>query len=130
MAVFGPVARRVIASALVYRDDVEQVAIRSNDLKFTPDGALKGMIIKSKTDQHGKGRLVSGSERSMKMVRKWLRLKPGEIQPVFCAINHGKCEDRAICDRNVNDIIKRGAVTVKRCERPSDLWRFRVTHYA
>ncbi|MDC1467872.1 tyrosine-type recombinase/integrase [Planktomarina temperata] len=99
----------------------ELVAIRSEDLKFTPDGALKGMIKKSKTDQYGKGRLVFGSERSAKLVRKWLRLKPKEIQPVFCAINHGKCEDRAICDRNVNDIIKRSVVKVKRCERPSDL---------
>ncbi len=99
----------------------ELVAIRSDDLKFTPDGALKGMIRKSKTDQYGRGRLVFGSERSAKLVRKWLRLKPQDIQPVFCAINHGKCEDRAICDRNVNDIIKRGVIKVKRCERPSDL---------
>jgi hypothetical protein len=75
-------------------------------LTFTPDGALKGMIRKSKSDQYGKGRLVFGSEKSTKLVRKWLRLKPAEIQPVFCAINHGKCEDRAISDRNVNDIIK------------------------
>ena len=84
------------------------------------EGALKGMIRKSKTDQYGKGRLVFGSERSAKLVRKWLRLKPQEIEPVFCAINHGQCKDRAICDRNVNDIIKRGIVKVKRCERPSD----------
>ena len=99
----------------------ELVAIRTDDLKFTPDGALKGMIRKSKTDQYGKGRLVFGSERSAKFVRKWLRLKPNEIQPIFCAINHGKCEDRAISDRNVNDIIKRSVVKVKRCKRPSDL---------
>ena len=99
----------------------ELVAIRTVDLKFTPDGALKGMIRKSKTDQYGKGRLVFGSERSAKLVKKWLLLKPKEIQPVFCAINHGKCEDRAICDRNVNDIIKRSVIKVKRCERPSDL---------
>ena len=99
----------------------ELVAIRTVDLKFTSDGALRGMIRKSKTDQYGKGRLVFGSERSAKLVRKWLRLKPAEIQPVFCAINHGKCEDRAICDRNVNDIIKRSLVKVKRCKRPSDL---------
>ena len=99
----------------------ELVAIRHDDLKFTLDGALKGMIRKSKTDQYGKGRLVFGSKRSAKLVRKWLRLKPKEIKPVFCAINHGRCEDRAICDRNVNDIIKRSVVKVKRCERPSDL---------
>ena len=54
----------------------EFVGIRCNDLKFTPDGALKGMIRKSKTDQYGRGRLVFGSERSAKLVRKWLRLKP------------------------------------------------------
>jgi len=99
----------------------ELVAIRSDDLKFTPDGALGGMIRKSKTDQYGKGRLVFGSERGGKLVRKWLRLKPKEIQPAFCAINHGRCQDRAIFDRNANDIIKRGVVKVKRCERQSDL---------
>ena len=99
----------------------ELVAIESNDLKFTPDGALQGIIRKSKTDQYGKGRLVFGSERSAKLVGKWLRLKPREIQPVFCSINHGRCENRAICDRNVNDIIKRSVVKVKRCDRPSDL---------
>ena len=99
----------------------ELVAIQTDDLKFTTDGALKGMIRKSKTDQYGKGRLVFGSERSTKLVKKWLRLKPKEIRPVFCAINHGQCEDRAICDRNVNDIVKRSVVKVKRCERPSDL---------
>ena len=66
----------------------ELVAIRSDDLEFTPDGALKGMIRKSKTDRYGKRRLVSGSERSANLVRKCLRLKPKEIQQVFCAINH------------------------------------------
>ena len=45
----------------------ELVAIQTDDLKFTSDGALKGMIRKSKTDQYGKGRLVFGSERSAKI---------------------------------------------------------------
>ena len=99
----------------------ELVALRTSDLEFTKDGALKGMIRKSKTDQYGRGRLVFGSERSAKLLRAWFRKKPKEIEAVFCAINHGTCLDRSICDRNVNEIIKKSVVKVKRCERPSDL---------
>ena len=99
----------------------ELVALRTTDLEFTKDGALKGMIRKSKTDQYGRGRLVFGSERSAKLLRAWFRQKPKEIEAVFCAINHGKCLDRPICDRNVNEIIKKSVVKVKRCKRPSDL---------
>ena len=99
----------------------ELVALRTTDLEFTKDGALKGMIRKSKTDQYGLGRLVFGSERSARILRAWFRKKPKEIGAVFCAINHGQCIDRPICDRNVNEIIKKSVVKVKRCERPSDL---------
>ena len=99
----------------------ELVALRATDIKFTTDGTLRGVIRISKTDQFGDGRLVFGSERSAKLVRRWLRQKPKEIQAIFCAINHGRCVDRPICDRNVNDIIKRAVIKVKRCERPSDL---------
>lgn len=99
----------------------ELVAIRNEDLTFTSDGALKGIIRRSKTDQYGRGRLVFGSERSSKLLKKWLRQKPKEIQAVFCAVNHGRCLDRAICDRQVNEVIKQALVRVKRYPRPSDL---------
>ena len=99
----------------------ELVALRTTDLEFTKDGALKGMIRKSKTDQCGRGRLIFGSERSAKLLRAWFRKKPKEIESVFCAINHGRCLNRSICDRNVNEIIKKSVVKVKRCDRPSDL---------
>ena len=99
----------------------ELVALQYTDIQFTNDGALRGTLRKSKTDQYGRGRLVFGSERSAKLVRKWLKQKPKEIQPIFGAISHGYCIDRPICDRNVNDIIKRGILKVKGCERPSDL---------
>ena len=99
----------------------ELVALRTIDLEFTKDGAMKGMVRKSKTDQYGRGRLVFGSERSAKLLRVWFRKKPKEIEAVFCAINHGQCLDRPICDRNVNEIIKKSVVKVKRFERPSDL---------
>ena len=62
-----------------------------------------------------------GSERSAKLLKKWLRQKPKEIEAVFCAVKHGRCLDRAICDRQVNEIIKRGLVRVKRHPRPRAL---------
>lgn len=39
---------------------------------------------------------------------------------MFCAVNHGRCLDRAICDQQVNEIIKQALVRVKRYQRPSD----------
>ena len=99
----------------------ELVAIQNKDLKFTADGALTGLIRKSKTDQYGRGRLVFGSDRSTRLVKRWLLLKPKEIAPLFCAINHGRFLDSPICVRNVNDIILRCVIKVKGCDRPSDL---------
>jgi len=95
--------------------------LRTADLEFTKDGALKGTIRKSKTNQYGRGRLIFGSERSDKLLRVWFLQKPKDIDLIFCAINHGQCLGRPICDRNVNEIIKKSVVKVKRCERPSNL---------
>ena len=53
----------------------ELVGLRTTDLEFTRDCALKGMIRKSKTDQYGRGRLVFGSERSAKLLRAWFQKK-------------------------------------------------------
>ena len=39
---------------------------------------------------------------------------------VFCAISHGTCLDRAICDRSVNEIIKKAVARVKIPGRPDD----------
>ena len=61
----------------------ELVVICNADLSFTADGALKGIIRRSKADQYGRGRIVFGSERSAKLLKKWLKLKPKEIQSVF-----------------------------------------------
>ena len=40
---------------------------------------------------------------------------------MFCSVNHGCCLDRAIGDRQVNEIIQQRLVRVKRYLRPSDL---------
>ncbi len=39
---------------------------------------------------------------------------------VFCAISRGACLDRAICDRSVNEIIKKAVARVKIPGRPDD----------
>ena len=98
----------------------ELVALQCSDLTLTKDGSLTGMLRKGKADHLGRGRLVFGSERSAKLLKRWLRVKPREIEPVFCAINHGTCKDRPICARHVNEIIKKTVVKVKGCERLKD----------
>jgi integrase/recombinase XerD len=105
----------------------EFVAIRHEDLMFTPDGGLKGIIRRIKTDQYGRDHLVFRSKRSAKLLKEWLKQKPLEIPPVFCAVNHGRCLDRAISARQVNEIIKQALVRVKRHPRPSD---FEVSGYS
>lgn len=60
-------------------------------------------------------------ERSAKLVNRWLRLKPKKIKPDFCAINHNRYENRANCDRNINDIIKPSVIKVEQCKRPRSL---------
>ena len=78
------------------------------------------MIRKSRTGQYEKGRLVFDSERSAKLVKKWLRLKHNKIQTIFCTLHHGKFKDRAICNWNVNDIIKHSIVKMKRYDQSND----------
>jgi integrase/recombinase XerD len=76
------------------------VTLLNHDLKFTSYNAVKGMIRKRKTDKYKEDWLVFRSERSSKLVKKWPRLKPKELQPVCCAINHGQLKDHAISDSN------------------------------
>ena len=85
----------------------ELIALKTNDIEFLPDGSMRAVIRRSKSDQFGRGRLVYGSARSAKLYRAWLKLKPRQIDWVFCAINHGQCRDRPLRGRSVNDVIKR-----------------------
>ena len=64
--------------------------------------------------------LFSGRKGAQSFLKEWLKQKPLEIPPVFCAVNHGRFLDRVICDWQVNEIIKQALVRVKRYQRPSD----------
>ena len=70
-----------------------------------------------------------GSERSAKLVRKWLRLKPKEIQPVFCTINHGRCEDRVISIETLTTLSSVGSLRLS-VARGQIIGRFLATRYA
>lgn len=97
----------------------EITALNTDDIQFLPDGSLRGIIRKSKTDPYGRGRLVFGSKRSAKLLKPWLKLKPKEITPLFCPIEHGRLKYRALSDRSVNEIIKKAVVKVSK-HRPDD----------
>ena len=97
----------------------ELAGITVQDITFPGDGSLRGVIRRSKADQYGHGRLCFGSQRSAKLLRQWLRAKPKDVHWVFCALSHGRCIDRPICDRSVNKIIKQSIVRL-RGERPRE----------
>lgn len=97
----------------------ELAALRASDVTQCPDGTLRGLIRRSKTDQYGQGRLVFGSARSTKLLKSWLRHRPSHIEPLFCALSSGTCLERALCDRSINEIIKRGLLKVKGVARPN-----------
>ena len=91
----------------------ELTALRQEDVKFDARGGLRGVIRRSKTDPYGRGRLVFGSERSEKLLRKWLRKKPEDMPWLFCAVNHGRCLSHALCGRSVSNIVKRAVIRTR-----------------
>ena len=82
------------------------VTLQMSDSEFRNDRVSKGMVRKRKPT-------------SLDVVSS----KPKEMVSVFCAINHGLCIKRLICDRNVNKIIKK---SIRRLSCVSDqvTWRF------
>lgn len=97
----------------------ELIALRAGDISFQYDGTLRAVIRRGKADPFGRGRLAFGSERSAKLLRRWLRRKPKDIEWLFCATSHETCLDQPLCTRSVNDIIKRAVCRV-RGMRPRD----------
>ena len=58
----------------------ELVALRTTDLEFTKDGALKGVIRKRKTDQYGRGRLIFWLRTKRKIVKGVVSKKPRTLK--------------------------------------------------
>ena len=97
----------------------ELTALRVGDIEKQTDGTLRGIIRRSKTDQFGRGRLVFGSRRSATLLGNWMKIKPDDIEWLFCPISSGRCINRPLCGRSVSDIIKKSIVSLKG-ERPRD----------
>ena len=95
----------------------EITALRRSDIAFQKDGTLRAIIRKSKTDPYGRGRLVYGSIRSAKLLRKWMAILPKDQETLFCLLKHGKIEGSPLSGRSVSDIVK-SAVIKTRGERP------------
>ena len=91
----------------------ELTALRVRDIEFLPKSGVRGVIRRSKTDPYGRGRHAYGSERSAKLLRRWLLLKPEDIPWLFCPVNHGHCISKPLCDRSANEIIKLSIARVK-----------------
>jgi len=95
----------------------ELVALRVGDVSFQYDGTLRGVIRRGKAAPFGRGPF--DSERSEKLLRRWLRRKPKDIDWLFCATLRDTCLDQPIGDRRANQIIKLAVCSV-RGHRPRD----------
>lgn len=97
----------------------ELTALSPSDIEFQRDGTLRATIRRSKSDPYGRGRLVYGSDRSAKLLRKWLYILPHNHTTLFCPTCHGQIVDRPMSGRSISEIIKR-AVIKTRGERPRE----------
>jgi integrase/recombinase XerD len=87
----------------------ELVALMKDDVTFRPDGTLRVLIRRSKSDPFGLGRLAFSSQRSAALVQAWLDWRGPYIEPLFCAIYHGRPINRALGTTQVKDMIKHSA---------------------
>ncbi len=89
----------------------ELVAIRAEDLQFTPQGILL-TIPRSKTDQNGEGRKIAipksrGRICPVGSVGLWLEKSSIESGPIFRAVDKGgRLFGHKLSDRAVSDIVK------------------------
>ncbi len=87
----------------------ELVALTTSDIEQRPDGTLRVVIRRSKSDPFGMGRIAFSSKRSAQLVGDWLAWRGPHIEPLFCAIYHGKPINRSLSTSKIKEIIKSAA---------------------
>ena len=87
----------------------ELVALRTKDVEFRPDGTLRVLIRRSKSDPFGEGRLAFTSQRTAGLVKDWLEWRGPHIKFLFCPIYHQKAINRDLSTTSVKCLIKSAA---------------------
>jgi integrase/recombinase XerD len=87
----------------------ELVALRTKDIEFRPNGTLRVLIQRSKSDPFGEGRLAFTSQRTAGLVKEWLEWRGPHIEFLFCPIYHRKAINRDLSTTSVKCIIKSAA---------------------
>lgn len=87
----------------------ELVALMTDDIAMRPDGTLRLLIRRSKTDPFGMGRLVFTSKRTADLVGRWLEWRGDDIKPLFCGIYQGQPINRALGPDTIKLIVKNAA---------------------
>jgi integrase/recombinase XerD len=96
----------------------ELIALRAGDVQVRPDGTLKVVIRRSKSDQFGEGRTAFTSVATAQLVLDWLRSRKLECEPLFCPVYRGKAIDRSLSDMTVRRLVKE---TAQRIGLPEDI---------
>lgn len=68
------------------------------------------LVPRSKSDQHGEGRIAYLSEETTAHLDRWLAQAEIEEGPLFCGLHTGKISDRALTTPSIRRIVKRAAV--------------------
>jgi integrase/recombinase XerD len=88
----------------------ELVALRTEDVEFRPDGTLRVLVRRSKSDPFGEGRIAFTSQRTASFACAWLGWRGPGIEYLFCPIYQGKAVHRDLSTTTVKRMIKNAAI--------------------
>jgi integrase/recombinase XerD len=84
----------------------ELVDLRTKDIEFRPDGTLRVLIRRRKSDPFGEGRLAFTSERTAGLVKDWLEWRGLHKEFLFCPIYHRKVINLELRTTSLKRMIK------------------------
>ncbi len=87
----------------------ELIAIRTKDIQSHPDGTLKVLIRRSKSDQFGEGRTAFISRETGRTVLDWIKARKIDCETLFCPVYKRKAINRSLSDMTVRRLVKETA---------------------